>query len=65
MKLRLFCTCGAAWFGTIPDDAKAERLKRDIWDAVHTGPGHAPCDTQTAARARAKEEAAGEAEVRR
>jgi hypothetical protein len=65
MKFRLYCTCGNSAVGTITPDAKAEWFKRECWDKLHTGPGHAPCDQRTAARVRAKEEAAGEAEVRR
>ena len=56
MKLALYCTCGASATGTIKPNAKAEAFKKNVWLPNHSGPGHAPCDQRTAARARAREE---------
>jgi hypothetical protein len=41
--------------GTITPDEKAQQLV-DIWDSVHSGIGHSAVDSETAARARRKEE---------
>jgi hypothetical protein len=64
MKLSLYCTCGASGTGTIKPDAKAEKFKT-MWLETHSGPGHAPCDQKTAARARAKSERELDAEEMR
>jgi len=54
MRMRRHCTCGAAWACTAPR-AMVEGVLR-IWEEEHSGPGHAPCDAKTAARARARAE---------
>lgn len=56
MRIALYCTCGASSVGTISPDAKAKSFIEKIWNASHSGKGHAPCDAKTAARARRKEE---------
>ncbi len=43
--------------GTITPDSKAKQLL-DIWDFIHSGIGHRPVDSMTAARARLKNELA-------
>lgn len=59
-EFRLHCTCGARWAGTLP--AVVAARFREIWDAAHSGEGHAPCDAITARRARAKAERQAEKE---
>lgn len=61
MDFALYCTCGAAWKGTVMPEKKVEAIRR-VWTEVHSGPGHAACDAKTAARARAKAEQESEAE---
>ena len=63
MKFALYCTCGAAWVGTIEPDAKAEKM-RSLFVEQHSGPGHERCDAETASRARAKAEKEFEEEIR-
>lgn len=55
MKIARYCSCGGAMKGTITPDEKAQQLV-DIWDSVHSGIGHSAVDSETAARARRKEE---------
>ncbi len=57
MKIYRYCSCGGAMHGTITPDSKAKQLL-DIWDFIHSGIGHRPVDSMTAARARLKNELA-------
>lgn len=54
MKFALYCKCGGAWRGNMPDDAAA--YFREAWAATHNAPGCGPCDAATASRARTKAE---------
>lgn len=55
MKIKFFCTCGGAMvFDISPDSAALKVIK--IWESVHTGEGHSPCDAKTASRNRRKQE---------
>jgi len=54
-KMRLYCTCGAAWTGSPVNDAVAKSIK-DCWDSIHSGGIHQPTSAEGARRARAKAE---------
>ena len=41
-------------FDISPDSAALKVIK--IWESVHTGEGHSPCDAKTASRNRRKQE---------
>jgi hypothetical protein len=46
------CICGSSFTGTHVHTPKAEIDQVvALWRASHTGPGHAPCDAETARRA--------------
>ncbi len=47
MTTTRFCTCsaGMSWASSPPGGADV--LIR-LWDEAHSGPGHAPCDADTA-----------------
>jgi hypothetical protein len=45
------CTCGGSGRCTGNADHWA-----DIWESIHTGPGHLPCDARTARRARDRQQ---------
>ena len=47
--LRLHCTCGSNYTGTLRRDV-ALRM-HGIWKRYHQGPGHSTCDEATAKRA--------------
>lgn len=49
--LRLYCTCGAAWVISVPDQ-HTEAVLVGQWERLHAGAGHGPTDAQGAARAR-------------
>jgi len=53
MKINLFCTCGATWKGTVPNDYG--KFLMTEWDKVHSGGGHNPCDSKTAYKSRSTE----------
>ena len=55
MKFKWYCTCGASHTGTVPD-SKLTALQ-ETHDRIHSGPGHSPCSSRSAARARAKSDA--------
>lgn len=48
--LRLYCTCGAKWIGLLP--GMVAKQVRAVWDAEHTGEGHAPTNAHRCGMAR-------------
>lgn len=56
VSFAFYCTCGASWSGSVPSMEAFNKFGAE-WAKSHTGPGHAACDSKTAARARRKAEA--------
>jgi hypothetical protein len=56
MKFAWHCTCGGSMTGQAPD-ADVKRIQL-IWNAHHSGDGHALTDSKTASRTRSKKDAA-------
>lgn len=71
-NLLLFCICGAAWTGFIPEAAGRAAIMQE-WNRHHKptnildeyGDVHAPCDCRAAARARARRKAEAYEDKRR
>lgn len=59
--LRLYCSCGAAWTGDVPESVADKIIA--VFSEVHNGPRHGCCDAETARRARAKAEAGAERRI--
>jgi hypothetical protein len=55
VKVALYCKCGAAGYGWVSPVLAAEQL-REVWQALHRGPGCGPATAKEAAAARRKAE---------
>lgn len=56
MKIARYCNCGASLTGRISPGG-IEGL-HEIWQQVHSGPGHNPTDARGAANARRRQDRA-------